>query len=473
MTRRVTATALLLVALLVAGCGDDDAPVTTQATGPQPAPTPTPSGLVTRVLDGDLDTPIAGATVAAFDSGHQLGPGTVTGADGTWTLPAGATLSWAKVEGRLPGYRYITAGQTQPVDVRLYDPALQNPEVGGGPARTRYVPGIVIPAPSGPATWRRRTTYPLGQPPVVSNGIAILVDTNGRMIAINTRTNTRRWVRRIGSSGRGAMTTPTILQADGRVLVSSTDRGLGSYDLGKGTLEASFATGPNPLSTPPLVLKDAVFVGSEAGRIYRLARRDLGQRCSFLAATAVVGTPALAPVGVVFADADGTVYAIDQANCRELWRYNSGAPIADGPTIAGNAVIVGNAAGRVVGIDQATGKPAWIHRAAGAVSGAAATDGELVYIGNRAGWMEALNVTTGERRWQTNVAQTISGSATIVGPNVYFSSGSPTDSSVYAARRQDGGIVWQSPTANRTAVVAAGKTLFVIEPKALRAYRAP
>ncbi len=471
MTRRATATVIALVAVLVAGCGDDDSPGPTQSTGAVPAPPP--SGLVSRVLDGDLGTPIAGATVAAFDNGHQLGPGTVTGADGSWVLPSGATLSWARIDGRQPGYQYIKAGRTDPVDVPLYDPALQSPEVGGGPARTRYVPGIVIPAPSGPPTWRYRTTNTLGQPPVVSNGLAVMVDSDGRMIAVNTRFNTRRWAVRIGTSGRGAMTTPTILQDDGRVLVSSTDRGLGSYDLGKGTREASFATGPNPLSTPPLVLKDTVFVGSEAGRIYGLDRRDLGLRCSFQAATAIVGTPALAPAGVVFTDADGTLYAINPASCREVWRHESGAPVADGPAITGSLVIAGNAAGQVMGLDQATGKPVWTHRAQGAVSGAPATDGELIYLGNRAGWMEALSVTTGERRWQTNVAQTISGSATVVGANVYFSSGSSTDSSVYAARRQDGRVVWQSPTANRTAVVAAGKTLFVVEPKALRAYRAP
>ena len=54
-------------------------------------------------------------------------------------MPAGTRLVEVSKRGLSDGRASVRGA---PVDVELYDPDLQSPEYGGGPARTRHVPAV-------------------------------------------------------------------------------------------------------------------------------------------------------------------------------------------------------------------------------------------------------------------------------------------------------------------------------------------
>jgi outer membrane protein assembly factor BamB len=98
----------------------------------------------------------------------------------------------------------------------------------------------------------------------------------------------------------------------------------------------------------------------------------------------------------------GTLYALDAASGKPLWRFQAGGPILQAPAVDGDLVVVADAWSGLYVIEAATGVQRWA-LATGQSGGFAASptlaDG-AVFIGMRQGRFLAYDLKTGRERWE-------------------------------------------------------------------------
>ncbi len=470
--RRHLAT-LLATAAIVAGCGgEDEGAAPTSSTPPTTSNTPAAAEVTITVIDGDTREPLSGATVRAIDV--QSGQPTaelVADDQGVARVPEGTALAQAEIAGHAPDARTIPAGKTA-ATIPLYDPKLQSPEYGGGPARTRYVPGVRVPVPSGPPTWDWTGRSLLEFPPVVARGIAALATNAGRVIVFNARTGYIIWHKR-QSATIPIAASPAIIPEQGALLVAGMDGRLVAYSLANGRELWTFSTGRSPIESSPLVSDGTAYIGAHNGRLYAVATESGKRRWTFQAAGDIKGSVAKSGDTIVFGDYSGTIYGVSTSGI-ELWRTRVGKRLYGGPGISGNTVVIGDVGGAVIAVDLRTGRQRW-RRATGnaAVYSSPAIANGTVFIGSYNGRFEALDLADGSVRWSFDAGGRISGSATVVGDTVYTAvltrPGQPKRT--YGLDVTDGSEQWKNGDGRYSPAVGAGRTLYIVGSNSFYAYR--
>ena len=470
-SRHLALVAFLATAALVAGCGGDgDTPSTTPST---PGPAPTQAELTVDVIDGDTRAPLAGATVRAIDEqSGQVTAELVAGANGQAAVPAGTTLAQATGPGHQADARAIPAGKTG-VTIPLYDPTLQSPEYGGGGGRTRYVPSVDLPPPSGRPTWDWTGRALLEFPPAVARGVVALTTNTGRVLVFNARTGFIIWTKR-QSTTIPIASSPAIIAEQGMVLVSGMDGRLVAYTLANGRELWTFSTGRSKIESSPLVSEGTAYIGAHNGRLYAVATDTGKARWTFQAAGDIKSSVAKSGDTIVVGDYAGTLYGVSASTGTQIWRARVGKRLYGGPAISGNTVVVGDVGGAVVAVDLRTGRQRWRHPTNGGIvySSPAIARGS-VFIGSYNGTFEALGLSDGKRRWAYDVGGRISGSATVVGTTVYTSvlARKGERDRTFGLDVATGKVVWQNDDGRYSPAVGAGRTLYIVGKNTLYAYR--
>jgi outer membrane protein assembly factor BamB len=460
--------AALVAVLGAAGCGGGDDSQTTSTT---PAP---PTGLQVTVVDGDTRAPIPGASVTALrGDGSRFGPAEATDAAGRATLPADTAVAYASTPTHSPDSRTILPGRTE-ATIPLYQPQLQSPEYGGSPSRTRYLPAVDVPPPSGSPAWRYRGKALLEFPPAVARGNVVLTTNRGRILVLNARTGGVKWQKKHTETSYIA-SSPAILPDQRRVIVSGMDGRLVAYELVNGRVAWEYSTGSSPIESSPLVVGETVYVGAWNGRLYAVATRTGRPRWSFPAADDIKGSAAEAGDLIIFGDYSGTVYAVRATDGTEVWRKKLGKRFYGGPAVQDDIAVIGDVGGAVVAFRASTGERLWRHSTGGAfVYSSPAIANGTVFIGSYNGKFEALNLTTGKVRWSFDTGGRISGSATVVGDTVYTSvlarRGEPDRT--YGLDVATGKKRWTGNDGRYSPAVGAGRTLFIVGRTTLYAYPA-
>ncbi len=476
--RLTTLIALAGVAALVAGCGGGGGKTTTSTPSTGATAPPTPESTVTaRVIDGDTEVPVAGVPVTAWsaDKGPPFGAPGVTGADGRWPVPANAAGVYVPQTPTYPeGAAGLAPGFSGEVTVRLYDPKVQAPEYGGGPQRTRYVPGIDLPVPSGKPNWEYTGKSLLEFPPAVANGVAVLTNNSGRVIAFDVATGATRWTLKHTDTSNIAAS-PAILPSLKWVLISGMDGRLAAYDLYTGKRQWQFSSGGSPIESSPLVIGGTAYVGAWNRRLYAVATDTGKLRWSFTANRDIKGSAVQAGKLVVFGDYSGTVYGVNAETGTEVWRNTLGKRFYGGPAVERGRAVIGDVGGAVIAFDPATGKQLWRRGTGAFVYASPAIANGTVFIGSYTGRFEALNIRNGGVKWSFNAGGRIGGSAGVVGKTVYVSTlarrGQPDRT--YGLDVATGKKVWQGDDGRYSPAVAAGRTLFIVGRTSLYAYRTP
>ena len=455
-------------ALLVAGCGGGGGKATTTE--------PDVSGHATAVIvDGYGREPVAGATVLAYDgAGRPLSSGALSDATGRVALPEGTTgvcASTAKLpiacRGLLPGRLRVT--------VPLYDPAVESPEYGGGPNRTRNVSAVRVPPPSGAPAWTYRGKALLEFPPVVARGTVVLATNRGRVIAFDAATGAIRWQRRQTTSSYIAAS-PAILPADDRVVVASMDGRLVAYDLSSGRTAWEFSAGTSEIESSPLVIGETVIIGAWNGRLYAVSTNTGRIRWTFQADGQIKGSAAQAGGNVIFGDYAGHVYAVRAGDGSLVWKTAAGKRFYGGPAVSGTTAVIGDVGGAVVALNTVTGRRLWRHSTGGTyVYGSPAVAAGAAYIGSYNGMFEALDLRTGRVRWSFDAGGRISGSATVVGDTVYTAvlARHGEHDRTFGLDTATGRVTWRGDDGRYSPAVAAGRTLYIVGRTTLYAYPAP
>ena len=466
---RVAVAALIpALAVVAAGCGGGGESKTVSSTGQS-------SGLEITVVDGDARVPIPQASVAALGGdGTAIGPAVATDAAGHAVLPLRTAVAYATNPAYSPDSRTILPGRTN-ATIPLYQPQLQSPEYGGGPSRTRYVPAVDVPPPSGPPAWQYRGKALLEFPPAVARGNVVLTTNRGRILVFDARNGGVKWQKKHSETNYIA-SSPAILPDERRVIVSGMDGRLVAYELANGRVAWEYSTGSSKIESSPLVVGETVYVGAWNGRLYAVATGTGRPRWSFQADADIKGSAAQAGDLIVFGDYSGNVYGLRATDGTLVWKTKAGRRFYGGPGIADDIAVIGDVGGAVVGLQASTGKRLWRHPTGGAfVYASPAIARGTVFIGSYNGKFEALNLKTGKVRWTFDAGGRISGSATVVGKTVYTAvlarRGEPDRA--FGLDVTTGKPRWTGNDGRYSPAVGAGRTLYIVGRTTLYAYPAP
>jgi outer membrane protein assembly factor BamB len=177
----------------------------------------------------------------------------------------------------------------------------------------------------------------------------------------------------------------------------------------------------------------------------------------FRARSLVEFPPAVAYGKLYFANADGTLYALDSRRVRPRWAYRAHRCTAASPAIDGHTVFMTflnrppcNATrsgidGLVVALDADNGKVRWKRTIGPSESSPLVVDG-LVYVGDWNGRVYALNARTGRIRWTFQAGDKVKDGVAYAGGRVYFGS---YDSHVYALDARTGKLFWRASAQQR------------------------
>jgi outer membrane protein assembly factor BamB len=466
-------------ALTLAGCGGGGG-----KTSSSTASTPAPQGTTVFVIDGDTRAPLVGATVRGFTDGQgvNLTAEVPTNANGEAIMPPGTVLAQAISADHDADARQLPAGRST-LTIPLYDPRVQSPEYGGGPARTRYVPQVDLPTPPADPAW----TWPVGGtgkallefPPAIAKGVVAMTTNKGRIVVLRARTGDVIWTKRHSETAPIAAS-PAIVTEKNMVIVAGMDGRLVGYDLEPPGRELwTFSTGQSKIESSPLVSDGTVYIGAHNGRLYAVPLEGPGTtrtaRWTFQAAGDIKGSVAKSGTTIVFGDYSGTLYAVN-TNGKELWRRQVGKRLYGGPAISGNTVVIGDVGGAVIAVDLRTGAQLWRRSTNGAqvYSSPAVAKGK-VFIGSYNGQFQALDLKTGNVAWTFDAGGRISGSATVVGNVVYTSVlARPGElNRSFGIDIKTGARRWRGNDGRYSPAVGAGRTLYIVGRTTLYAYRFP
>jgi outer membrane protein assembly factor BamB len=177
----------------------------------------------------------------------------------------------------------------------------------------------------------------------------------------------------------------------------------------------------------------------------------------FRARSLVEFPPASAYGRLYFANATGTLFALDTKSVTAGWAYRTHRCTAASPAVDNHTVYMTfmnkppcNATrsgldGEVVAINADTGKLRWRLRIGPSESSPLVLDG-VVYVGDWNGKLYALSAASGATRWTFQAGDKIKDAVAYAGGRVYFGS---YDHHVYALNARTGRLFWRATAQQR------------------------
>jgi len=177
----------------------------------------------------------------------------------------------------------------------------------------------------------------------------------------------------------------------------------------------------------------------------------------FRARSLVEFPPAIAYGRLYFANADGTLFAVDIQHVRTHWAYRARRCTAATPAVDGHTVYMTflnkppcNASrsgldGQVVALNADTGKVRWRVTIGPSESSPLVANG-LVYVGDWNGKVYAFSAATGATRWTFSTGGKVKDAMALAGGRIYFGS---YDHHVYALNARTGKLFWRASAQQR------------------------
>jgi outer membrane protein assembly factor BamB/Icc-related predicted phosphoesterase len=158
--------------------------------------------------------------------------------------------------------------------------------------------------------------------PAVSNGLVIVGNQIGELIAVDMKSGKKKW----SYQTRGSIfSSPAV--SDGRLVVGSADGNVYCFSPKNGILIWKRQTGAAVLGSP-LLAGDTVFIGGSDHCFYALDLNSGNILWQFKGlAGPVVSTPLLYQGSVIFGAWDKNLYAVDVTTGKLNWKWNNGSPV--------------------------------------------------------------------------------------------------------------------------------------------------
>jgi eukaryotic-like serine/threonine-protein kinase len=126
------------------------------------------------------------------------------------------------------------------------------------------------------------------------------------------------------------------------------------------------------------------------------------------------------------------------------WSFQAKDSIESSAAIAGGTVYVGSMDSSLYAINLATGKLVWRYATSGAVQESSpCVCNDLVFVGDLDGILHAVETATGKARWTYKAEGEIKSSPNCVGNHVYFGS---YDQNLYCLSATAGTLIWKYAT---------------------------
>lgn len=147
---------------------------------------------------------------------------------------------------------------------------------------------------------------------------------------------------------------------------------------------------------------------------------DLQVRWEFKADEAIESTPVISDGRVFVADVMGKIYAISQADGKELWRRNYDTGFLASPAIQREHLVIGDYEGNLYCIDVKSGKEHWKVVVDGEINGSAAFHGENVLVTSQDGKLHCFAMSDGAAVWSYQTEDQIRCSPTVAGGRTFL-----------------------------------------------------
>lgn len=295
-------------------------------------------------------------------------------------------------------------------------------------------------AGTGELKWRFPTGTSIRNSVAVDNGRVFAVTIEGTVFALNAADGTECWNYRLGpGTDRWVYNSPAVHEGVVYAGTAPVFVALDAADGGK--LWQAQPMGGDWISclSSPAVGKDMVFAASYWGQGFFALEKKNGdplwqKKQGFNSFDA---TPAY-DNGIVYANADGILRAIDVETGMEEWKHSVNNWVISSPALSSFSieefVVIGAHFGRVHAVDRATGDLRWefkvgkalfgatpYTRDSNALVGSPVIAGEVVYIGAPDGRLYALELTTGKALWSYYLGAPVFSTPAISGNMVYVS----------------------------------------------------
>jgi outer membrane protein assembly factor BamB len=259
----------------------------------------------------------------------------------------------------------------------------------------------VMNAETGRTVWIQRMgnpNYPSLGPGVNDNHVAMV---NGSTLYVLERKGGREILQR--SLGGGAAGGPAL--TDTMAFVPLFSGKVEGYAIAEPRNPALYFSSAGRIFASPLATADSIVWPTDAGILYVGNASGRGMRFRFESTSPFAGNPA-AKQGLLYATAaSGYVYAINEQNGNQRWRYATGAPTSRSPVVVGSRVFVATNLPSLHCLDAATGEFLW---EAPDIRQVVAVSRGRAYGINRVGDITILDVNTGIRQGRLQTSGTTS-----------------------------------------------------------------
>ena len=307
------------------------------AAGAQPAPRPRPSSPTARGAAAPAEASLQSTLEVALDA-QPAAPAAFDATSAYLPLKGGRLVAVDLLSGKVRWTTELVTTWAPSVDVGLV-------VVAGDEWLT------ALDAATGRPKWRLPMTGGFSAPATADGGWVIGAPAGGDVIAIRATDGQVLWTRRLGSPVR----VRPVITATG-VYVSLDDGRVVALDLRTGTPRWERRLGGKPADL--LVLDDRLFVGADDKYFYSLKTSNGGLRWKRRIGGRPSGAAAVDAKRVYYVALDNILWALDRNNGGLKWHQPLPVRPSGGPLVVGEVVVVAGVAAEIHAYRAQTGEPA-------------------------------------------------------------------------------------------------------------------
>lgn len=428
--RRFLATVLAASTVGVSGCGSDGDATATPGGADTETPTATPTDAPTAAATPtDTAAPADTPTATPTDTAEPTATATPDASSfASWPTAMRNDERWGHHAAAVGPHESVTVDWRTDFDQDAVNatPVLADGTlyVGAGGAGDSDGSFHALNPVTGETKWSKDVAAPVTSAAAIDRGFAYFGTTDGVFYALNTDDGSVFWDWDLRSTED--FTAPAVV--DRGVYVGSSGSRLYKFDALDGGLEWNQST-YGAITAPPVYADGTVYATSADNRLYAVAdsgglqwTRDLGASANGVAhrnrrvfvtsennaltqfdargdtgwevsrTSAFAATPAVSGDRVFAGTRDGTLFAFDASDGRELWRVTEPDDgVTAPPVVADGTVYVGARDDSVYAVTADTGDLEWSFATSNDIEEAApVVAGGRVYIGSQDGVLYAL-----------------------------------------------------------------------------------